>query len=157
MASVESYEKEFSKIFNDALRQELLMGSWVYKPHEMYEDRYRSGSTISYWHADPLSATILEKDQRTFGQESDESLSNYIARWYSNFNIQEEHNMYVFDVVVVYKPDDEIIYDNSITASTSEQAKLFALADIMRESAPKNEVIANYHFAVKQVGEGYSK
>jgi hypothetical protein len=49
------------------------------------------------------------------------------------------------------------VYDSKVVASTSEQAKMFALADIMRDSAPTNEVIANYHFAVKQVGEGYSK
>jgi hypothetical protein len=70
---------------------------------------------------------------------------------------QEEHNMYVFDVTIVDRESDEIVYDSKVVASTSEQAKLLAMADIMRESAPTNEVIANYHFSVVKIGEGYSK
>jgi hypothetical protein len=65
--------------------------------------------------------------------------------------------MYVFDVTIVDKESDEIVYDSKVVASTCEQAKMLAFAEIMRESAPVDGVIANYHFVTVKVGEGYSK
>jgi len=65
--------------------------------------------------------------------------------------------MYVYDVVVVDKQSDEIVFDGRLVASTSEQAKILVMAEIMRESAPTADVITNYHFVVSKMGEGYSK
>ncbi len=65
--------------------------------------------------------------------------------------------MYVYDVVVVNKEDGSVVYDGIRVTETTEQAKMLTMAEIMRESAPTNEVIACYHFAIQKVGEGYSK
>ena len=65
--------------------------------------------------------------------------------------------MYVYDVVVVNKDDASVVYDGIQVTETIEQAKMLTMAEIMRESAPDNETIANYHFVAVKVGEGYSK
>ncbi len=65
--------------------------------------------------------------------------------------------MYVYDVVVVSKKSDEIVFDSCIVARSKDAAKLLALAQIMREEKPTDEEIDDYHFAISQVGDGYTK
>jgi hypothetical protein len=101
-------------------------------------------------HGSPLAGNAEYRDYR-------DSWKDLVCKVSCQFQTQEEHNMYVFDVTIVDRESDEIVYDSKVVASTSEQAKMLAMADIMRESAPVNGVIANYHFSVAKIGEGYSK
>ena len=66
--------------------------------------------------------------------------------------------MYVYDVVVVSKKLDGIVFDSYIVARSKDAAKLIALAHVMRrDGKPTDEEIDDYHFAISQVGDGYTK
>jgi hypothetical protein len=121
------------------------------------------GIDVSLWHGGAdldytwkASYPIPGGETKCFEGKCDESWQDYINRYFSVYKNKEEQ-MYVYDCIIVDKESDEIVFDGRLIASTSEQAKMMALADIMRESAPTNEVIANYHFVTVKVGEGYSK
>jgi hypothetical protein len=154
ITAVNEQEKALNKAFRDSLRALEICNSL---DKYCYEDRVTSGSPVEYWHIDGLARLISEEDQSALSRAAGQSWSNCITRRYSNFNPQEEHKMYVYDVVVVDKQADEIVFDRRLVASTGEQAKILVMAEIMRESAPTDEAIVNYHFVVSKMGEGYSK
>jgi hypothetical protein len=71
--------------------------------------------------------------------------------------LEKENLMYVYDVVVISKQSDGIVFDSYIVARSKDAAKLLALAQIMRDVNPTDEQVDDYHFAISQVGDGYTK
>lgn len=65
--------------------------------------------------------------------------------------------MQVYDVVVVDKTGDAIVFAERVVAKSAEQAKLLIFARMIQASKASPEDVADFHFAISKIGEPYCK
>jgi hypothetical protein len=114
------------------------------------------------WEIDGVGITANDQDaSKPFRMKSNVNLepNKEDSKWHcvEVYYKPKENKMYIYFVVAVDKETNTYIDDNVFVAQDEEMAKMMMLASLMREKQLTDESIANYHFAVEQIGEGYSE